>query len=312
MVLWKREQQQALESQTKPKPTSLAQLSQRSHPRTSALQSLANRNTPTKSDSEDGKTKPSLLGLAKKNNEAKKSTGVGPSSSLQSLAQKATGQRGQTALQSLASRQTSRPLSSSSTTTEPPKTSLTALAKLAKKEDASAQRTRLSHLATRTTTTTTTAPSPSTNNKLSGLAGLAKKQNVASTTPEYKKKDEKPISSNVKEQPKIQEEIPRQQQSLPSEQSQQPKILIPLSTNPLCAPPSAAATFLFKNPGKGGRGHTDTTANSLLASIPDSVGKAFYEAIKTSADNIHVFTFNVPSPDDIGLEAQSHRSGGRK
>ncbi|KAI7847355.1 hypothetical protein BDC45DRAFT_356556 [Circinella umbellata] len=95
------------------------------------------------------------------------------------------------------------------------------------------------------------------------------------------------------------------------EKQQQPSQLsIPMTTtNPLCAPPSTAANFLFKrNSNQEGMENID-----ILSNLPSSVGQAFYEAMKkASVENIHLFSFHDPSPDDIVLKAQSQRSGGRK
>ena len=305
-ILWKKQQQEQGQQEKKP-TTSLAQLSQR--PRTSALQSLANRNNPTTTGTANVSSSP-LLGLAKKNNSetAKRHA----TSSLQSLAQKSAAQRGKSALQSLASRQQQ---TTSTTVSQPKPSPLAALAKSSTKYSSNDNnnnnnnsKTGLAHLATRTAT----MKSSQQTNKLSGLAGLAKKQQQP-----LKQQEQEQSRPEPKEQSKFQ-----QQQQLTEKKegiqtttieikNQQPKISIPITANPLCAPPSAAATFLFKrNPNKEIIENNNT---DVLLALPDSVGQAFYEAMKkASAENIHIFSFNDPSPDDVVLEAQSHRSGGRK
>lgn len=230
------------------------------------------------------------------------------SSSLQSLAQRAAGQRGMSALQTLASRQqqqqrttttTTTNTATSTTTSSSPKPS--SLAALAQKSSANKGRTSLAHLATRSRPSETSTRSSSSNQGLSGLAKLAK--------------------SNVSDKPTLSSSSLEKQQHQQQQQQQQPvketmKDTAPTKAfhitndqpaNPLCAKPSAAANFLFMHM------YPEQANTTTPAPIPafSSVGQVFYEAVKTSDDTIPVFSFDVPSPDDIVMEAQSQRSGGQ-
>ena len=224
------------------------------------------------------------------------------SSSLQSLAQKAAGQRGMSALQTLASRQqqrTATTLSSTTTTTSPsssPKPS--SLAALAQKSSASKGRTSLAHLATRSSSSETSTRPTSSNQGLSALAKLASKSNMS----------DKPtsLSSSLEKQ--------QQQQQQPVKETMKP-VTTPEKTlpmindqpaNPLCAKPSAAANFLFMH-----LYPQQTNATSLPIPAFSSIGQVFYDAAKPLNDTIKAFAFDVPSPDDVVMEAQSHRSGGQ-
>lgn len=229
------------------------------------------------------------------------------SSSLQSLAQRAAGQRGMSALQTLASRQqqqqqrttttttttTTTNTATTTTTSSSPKPS--SLAALAQKSSANKGRTSLAHLATRSRPSETSTRPSSSNQGLSGLAKLAK--------------------SNVSDKPTL------SSSSLEKQQHQQPvketmKDIAPTKAfhitndqpaNPLCAKPSAAANFLFMHM------YPEQSNTTTPTPIPafSSIGQVFYEAVKTSDDTIQVFSFDVPSPDDIVMEAQSQRSGGQ-
>lgn len=226
-------------------------------------------------------------------------------SSLQSLAQKAAGQRGMSALQTLASRQQQRTATTTSSTTTTNTTATpssspkpSSLAALAQKSSASKGRTSLAHLATRSRPSETSARPTSSNQGLSGLAKLASKSNVS---------DKPSLSPSLEKQ--------RQQQQQPVKETMKdvtPKKAFHITNdqpaNPLCAKPSAAANFLFMHMYPQ-QANTTTTPSPIPAF--SSIGRAFYEAVKTSDDTIKAFSFDVPSPDDIVMEAQSQRSGGQ-
>ncbi|KAI7885682.1 hypothetical protein K492DRAFT_9925 [Lichtheimia hyalospora FSU 10163] len=225
------------------------------------------------------------------------------SSSLQSLAQKAAGQRGMSALQTLASRQQQRTAttpSNTTTTTSPsssPKPS--SLAALAQKSSASKGRTSLAHLATRSNPSETSTRPPSSNQGLSALAKLASKPNMSdkptSLSPSLEKQQQQQQQQEVEETMKP---VTTPEKTLPMINDQ--------PANPLCAKPSAAANFLFMH-----MYPQQTNAASLPIPAFSSIGQVFYDAVKPLDDTIKVFSFDVPSPDDVVMEAQSHRSGGQ-
>lgn len=230
------------------------------------------------------------------------------SSSLQSLAQRAAGQRGMSALQTLASRQQQQRTTTTTTTTNTATTTSTttssspkpsSLAALAQKSSANKGRTSLAHLATRSRPSETSTRSSSSNQGLSGLAKLAK-SNIS---------DKPTLSSSSleKQQHQQQQQQPVKETMKDAAPTKAFHITNDQPANPLCAKPSAAANFLFMHM------YPEQANTTTPAPIPafSSVGQVFYEAVKTSDDTIQVFSFDVPSPDDIVMEAQSQRSGGQ-
>lgn len=224
-----------------------------------------------------------------------------PKSSLQSLAQKSAGQRGISALQTLASRQT-RPLSDNNnegTTSSQAKGSKPSLslAEMAQRSAGAKGRTSLAQLASRSVAAAVaTARAMEQTSITTKLSGLARKPSSEPPLAAQKESvDESVEKKDVKQQPEKAE---------PTITTVSSNALL----NPLCAGPSEAALFLFSKMDPDGY----YAANVSASSFPTSIGQAFYEAVKASAQNIQPFAFDAPSPDDIVLEAQSHRSGSRK
>ncbi|KAI8370104.1 hypothetical protein EDC96DRAFT_102434 [Choanephora cucurbitarum] len=222
--------------------------------------------------SDNQKTTPSLSSLSS-TRQASTNT-----SSLSQLKQKLQKPTNDTSLASLASLSASKkPMSSLQSLAQRNKTTSTpSLASLAQKSSTNAGTLpSLSHLASRQTKPNSLThlaappvkqPSPAINNATvnpSSLPSLTKKKPMAA-----------PLTAEP--EPRVQEEEPEME-------------------NPLCAPPSAAAQFLFEPQPK-------------IMFDPKII---FQQAVNKST-HIQPFSFDKPSPDDVVLSAQSQRSGANK
>ncbi|KAI9015320.1 hypothetical protein CLU79DRAFT_348238 [Phycomyces nitens] len=217
--------------------------------------------------------------------------------SLQALAQKSANQRGKSALQHLASRQTQ-------TSNAKTPVGQTSLGSLSQKSSAPKGLTSLAHLASRSQQSeeprNTQAQQERPIQKLasSSLSGLAKRTTTTNISPTPKPVAPLPKPDSVKQNTEA--------NTQPSEPLKYH--IPPPQQNPLCAPPSSTAEFLFKDINSKG---TDSRVDQLVCSLPSTLGRAFYEAMESSANTIQMFPFDKPSPDDIVMNAQTNRSGGK-
>ncbi|KAG0171990.1 hypothetical protein DFQ30_011427 [Apophysomyces sp. BC1015] len=234
-----------------------------------------------------------------------KPAGDGGSSSLRSLAEKSAGKRGVSALQNLASRQTQTTSSAGLKSTAhqdgpPSRPSLATLAQAS--NSANKGFTSLAHLASRRKTETPVKSNTKPPTASLGLAALAKK-----SVPAPKKEVQQPMTKP--EQPVVTKTIVSPDvPAATTTMVEKATILVPVD-NPLCAPPSSAAKFLFSP--MDTPCYATTQVQQLTSSLPSSIAQTFYEAVHSSASNYSVFPFDKPSPDDVILKAQSNRSGGK-
>ncbi|KAI9310074.1 hypothetical protein BX666DRAFT_1882675 [Dichotomocladium elegans] len=303
------------------------------------------RQTPkTISDTIPAKHEPSLQqqpkSLSSLSSLALKSTLIPASkkpSSLQSLAQKSAGQRGMTALQMLASRQqqqaqvpgsttitsstalpnsTTATVVTTATTSKKPSSSLAALAQTSTKT----KTTNLAHLAMRSRPVA--GASIAKPNSLAGLAYRAKATRQASETKVEEQaegeaeggkaiEEDEVIKGTANEEETKETAVENKREGTPTHEvtgnllQSTNNVAVSGVHNPLCALPSAAANFLFMRIG------ASAPKPYIHDAVPfESIGQAFYEVVKASSDSIHAFAFDVPSPDDVVMDAQSHRSGG--
>jgi hypothetical protein len=160
------------------------------------------------------------------------------------------------------------------------------LASLAQKSTLSGGKTGFSHLATRT--------KPSTLKPTM----LQKQQPVVSNQQPIEKK-ESVEAPKRKEEEQQQEEQQQEEKETPS-----PISYVPVQ-DPLWAEPSEAAQFLFQPQ----QPVMNKEAQQLADSFTQSIQSIFYNVMKSSSNQIKAFDFDVPSPDDIVLAAQTNRSG---
>lgn len=260
-------------------------------------------------------------GLAKQKTTGDKGEATVPSSStgsLRSLAQQAAGQRGVSALQNLASRhtQTSTNVGQKSVTTREGSTARSSLASLAQASGGGGGKglSSLAQLASRRKADTTLKPGVKLSTTSMGLAALAKR-----STATTKENDDQPLvvqtETSVVSEPAAKPTSTISTTSTPLQGSAkmsrtlQKTILPTTADNPLCAPPSSAARFLFSPMETSNR--VNTHIERVSAPLPNSIAQTLYEAMRSSATNCTMFAFDIPSPDDIVLEAQSQRSGGK-
>ncbi|KAI8334735.1 hypothetical protein BC941DRAFT_472662 [Chlamydoabsidia padenii] len=198
--------------------------------------------------------------------------------SLLSLAQKSAGQRNMSALQNLANRQKSTATSLS----KPPGQQSTSLAHLASRAKANNQSNLLGSLASSAKTKGT-----------SNLLGLGTRNN----TPTLDGATIQAITTNTKEiERKEATGITIASNNHFSDITKQPN----KKMNPLIAPPSPAAVFLFQ-PREQSR---SSLSVDITMALPNSLAQAFYEAMPPSSK---LFKFDAPSPDDIVFKAQNQR-----
>ncbi|ORX51593.1 hypothetical protein DM01DRAFT_1080760 [Hesseltinella vesiculosa] len=270
----------------KPASSSLASLA--SKPTSSSLASLASTTTtkPVASSfslasKSTAKPTSSLAALASASKPSSLTNTV-PSSSLQSLAQKSQGQGKLTSLQNLASKRTSSPSPVST----------------------------LTNLATSPTSSLASLASMSSQKKSTGLASLAHRSTPSApatpTSPALPS-----LTSLVTPKPAAVPSSPVVAGNLPTHQEPAKTIkyttISPAPPARLIAPPSTAATFLFQPRHPLASAASDTIA----ATFSQSIAQSFYCALATKPSNIRVFQFDVPSPDDVALKAQSQRSGAK-
>lgn len=217
-----------------------------------------------------------------------------PTSSLRSLAQQAAGQRGKSALQNLVARKatatpgTAPSSVSSDTKPVPGRSSLTSLAQRSTASTGPRPGgSSLANLALRSK-----KPSPQPSQTPAANTTLRSTESPAPAVPLTSKVAQE--REGPKEQPQAEEAEPVKSEPLAS-----------IPQNPLCAPPSAAANFLFVP------SRLDQCSSNHPTVNPVSLDQALYEAMRTSAHAIEVFSFDIPSPDDVVFNAQRHRSGGK-
>jgi hypothetical protein len=160
------------------------------------------------------------------------------------------------------------------------------LASLAQKSTLSGGKTGLSHLAKRTKPSTL---KPTT---------LQKQQPVVSNQQPIEKKESV-------ETPKRKEEEQPQEKQQEEKETPSPISYVPVQ-DPLWAEPSEAAQFLFQPQ----QLVINKEAQQLADSFTQSIQSIFYNVMKSSSNQIKAFNFDVPSPDDIVLDAQTNRGGG--
>ncbi|KAI9306657.1 hypothetical protein BJ944DRAFT_263193 [Cunninghamella echinulata] len=276
----------ALASNTK--PTSLSALASKTKP--SSLSSIANNSSTNNINNND-------------NSDSKQST----RGSLLSLAQNSANQRNKSALQNLVQRQQNTPPSS-------PLTNLT------NKKTVSLNGSNLSSLSR----LATRSNQPINTNKLSSLVSSSP-SSAASGLSSLLPKTEKKVSES-----KIKEEMMEKKDTTPTMKENQEEagkgkgstIVDQMASlynnditaktnvkNPLIAPPSSAAIFLFKPHEK--IQSSSSLSSDIFMTLPQTLGQAFYDTMSTTVTSktAKLFNFDVPSPDDIVLSAQSHRSG---
>ncbi|KAL0083665.1 hypothetical protein J3Q64DRAFT_1140453 [Phycomyces blakesleeanus] len=232
--------------------------------------------------------------------------------SLQALAQKSANQRGKSALQHLASRQTqtqtqAQAQAQASSAVKTP-AGQTSLGSLSQKSSVPKGLTSLAHLASRSKhneearNPLASQGHPVQKPASSSLARLAKRT-TTTNTPSVPKPDVLPKPKPVEHDAELRVNV---QTTEPVEPIKY--VIPPPQQNPLCAPPSSTAEFLFKNIAPE---RTNPRVDRLVCSLPSTLGGAFYEAMQSSATTIPMFSFDKPSPDDIVMNAQTNRSGGK-
>lgn len=297
-------QQKSLASaQTPSKPRSLKQLASKPTQTTPSLSQLASQSKQTSS-------KPLSAGIASK---------PAQPTSLQGLANSALKSgKGSTSLQSLA-------CSSLKSNNSNP----TSLQSLAKKSTASGNMNSLKDLASRKQTTTAkpgassltalAQKSPPAKGPVS-LVQLASRSSASAMSDKIKDNGDASASEpsesleHKETKPEPVRELARDSVS-PNQNGKDTSNTLSLSAtknkkDPLCAPPSSAAQFLFRAMDSDDSAALPAASKVFSESLAHSVDNAFFESIQTAAKNVKVFAFDVPSPDDIVLAAQSNRSGG--
>ncbi|KAF7731825.1 HBS1-like protein [Apophysomyces ossiformis] len=238
------------------------------------------------------------VGLSKQKATGDKGEATVPSSSagsLRSLVQQAAGQRGVSALQNLASRhtQTSTNVGQRSVTTRDGSTARSSLASLAQASGVGGGKglSSLAQLASRRKADTTLKPDAKCSSTSMGLAALAKRSTAIT-----KEKDDQPLvvqtETSVVAEPAAKPTSTTSTSSTPLQGSTkmsttvQKTILPTTADNPLCAPPSSAARFLFSPMESFNR--INTHIERISAPLPNSIAQTLYEAMRSSATNCTV------------------------
>ncbi|ORZ18624.1 hypothetical protein BCR42DRAFT_230175 [Absidia repens] len=237
-------------------------------------------------------------------------------SSLLSLAQKSAGQRNMSALQNLANRQKS--------------SSPTSLSSLSKQTSTGNSTTgdrshsnTLTHLASQSRTnklpssqTSLSSLASSSRNASKLLGSSAKQLNESSNT-------ETPSPAATTDNKQIEQRIKTATISKPDIDSKTATAvtssnenhfdeMISKATkstvNPLIAPPSPAAVFLFQPHEQ----RPSSLSADINMALPNSLAQAFYETMSlSSVSKTKLFKFDAPSPDDIVMTAQSQRGSNK-
>lgn len=271
----------SLSTQSKTKQTSLSVLSSKANP--SSLSSLTNNNNDNNNSNDN-------------NSINKQSAGK----SLLSLAKGSADQRNKSALQSLVQRQHNIPSSSSLASIASKKASLSngstlsSLSHLANRANQNNNTNKLSSLLSSSTSTGLTSSLSKAEKKLNvSTKEIITKNDVINSTSEKEEK-EKGKKENVF--------LDQMAAIYNKDITVKTKIM-----NPLIAPPSPAAMFLFKPHEKI---QSSSLSSDIFMTLPRTLAQAFHDTMSTSVTPAtKLFNFDVPSPDDIVLTAQSQRSG---